>query len=205
MKLLPTVAGFVVAAALAAPSQAIQIVYTASLSGANEVPPNASPGSGDASVMYDSLAHTLTVSYSFADLGSGLVDGHIHCCTTPDNNVGVAVGFTGLPLGATAGSDDSEVYDLTSSATFRQSFIDGFAGGVAADAEAALVAGLNSGLTYFNLHSELIPSGEIRGQLAATTVPIPEPRIAAMLLLGLGVLGLVSRRSRRGGDGGSAS
>lgn len=194
MKLLPTVAGCLVAAALSAPSHAVQIVYTASLAGTNEVPPNASQGSGNASVVYDSVAHTLTVSYSFADLGSGLADGHIHCCTGPDSNVGVAVGFTGLPLGATSGSDSSEVYDLTSAATFRQPFIDSFAGGVADDAEEALVAGLNSGLAYFNLHSELIPSGEIRGQLA----PIPEPRIAAMLLMGLGVLGLASRWRRRG-------
>lgn len=196
MKLLPTVAACVVAAAFAAPSQAVQIVYTAGLSGANEVPPSGSQGSGDATVVYDSVAQTLTVSYSFAGLGSGLADGHIHCCTGPGSNVGVAVGFTDLPLGETSGGDDSEVYDLSSAATFRQAFIDSFAGGVAGDAEETLVAGLNSGLAYFNLHSELIPSGEIRGQLAAATVPIPEPRVGAMLLMGLGVLGLASRWRR---------
>lgn len=200
MKLSATLAGVLVIAAVATPSEAVQIVYATELAGSNEVPPSGSPATGSATVVYDSLAHTLTVSYSFAGLTSGLADGHIHCCTAVGSNIGVAVGFTGLPLGATTGGDDSEVYDLTAPATFRQGFIDDFAGGVAANAEAALVAGLNSGLAYFNLHTPTFPGGEIRGQLAATTVPIPEPRIYAMLLGGLGVLGVVSWLRRRGGD-----
>lgn len=200
MKPSTALAVVVFAAALAAPSQAVQIVYSTDLAGSNEVPANESLATGNATVVYDSLAHTLTISYSFAGLSSGLADGHIHCCTTADANIGVAVGFTGLPLGATTGGDDSEVYDLTAAATFRQPFIDMFAGGVAANAEAVLVAGLDSGLAYFNLHNPTFPGGEIRGQLAAATAPIPEPRIYAMLLLGLGALGVVVMR-RRGAGG----
>lgn len=45
------------------------------------------------------------------------------------------------------------------------------------------------GLTYVNLHSTFRPAGEIRGQI------VPEPTTA--LLLGLGALGIVARRSRR--------
>ncbi|WP_292443708.1 CHRD domain-containing protein [Methylibium sp.] len=198
MKLLPAVAGLALAATLAAPSQAVQIVYSATLAGTNEVPPNASPGSGAATVVHDTLAQTLTVSYSFADLTSGLFDGHIHCCTTASGNAGVAVPFRGMPLGDTAGGDDSEIYDLTSATSFSAGFLNDVAGGSVPNAEAILVNGLSSGLAYFNLHSELIRSGEIRGQLAAATAPIPEPRIAAMLLMGLGVLGLAARQRRRG-------
>lgn len=198
MKLRCALAALVLALAAAPTAQAVQIVYTTPLTGSAEVPPNDSPATGNATVVYDSLAHTLTVSYSFADLLTPLVDGHIHCCTTPDATVGVAVGFTGLPLGATSGGDDGEVYDLTLASTFRQDFIDDFAGGDPANAEEALVAGLNAGLAYFNLHSEGIPSGEIRGTLIATTAPVPEPGSHALLLAGLGGLALAVRRARRG-------
>jgi hypothetical protein len=201
MKLSTPLAVLLVLAGAALPSQAVQIVYETPLSGASEVPPSGSPATGSATVVYDSVLHTLTVSYSFADLTSGLADGHIHCCTSPDSNIGVAVGFTGLPLGATTGGDDSEVYDLTAAGTFRQGFIDDFAGGVAADAEEALVAGLNSGLAYFNLHTPTFPGGEIRGQLAATTAPIPEPGIAVMLMLGAGMVGFMAHRRRRSDTG----
>lgn len=197
MKLRSTVAALVLALCAAPTAQAVQIVYTTTLSGSNEVPANDSPATGNAAVVYDSLAHTLTVSYSFADLMTGLADGHIHCCAPVGSNVGIAVGFTGLPLGATSGGDDGEVYDLTSPGTFSQTFIDDFAGGNPANAEATLVAGLNAGLAYFNLHTEGIPSGEIRGQLAA---PIPEPGSYVLMLAGLGVLALVVRRTKRGGS-----
>lgn len=188
-------------AATAVPVHAVQIVYTAELAGSNEVPPNGSPATGNATVVYDSDLSTLTVSYSFAGLVSPLADGHIHCCTAPGSNVGVAVGFTDLPLGTTSGSVEGQVYDLSLPATFRESFITDFAGGVAADAEASLIGGMNAGLAYVNLHTVQFPGGEIRGQLAATTAPIPEPATAALMLAGLAVLGCAGLRRRKGADG----
>lgn len=53
----------------------------------------------------------------------------------------------------------------------------------------SLISGLQSGFIYFNLHTVLNPSGEIRANVAAQTVPIPEP--SAYALVGMGALGLL--------------
>ena len=90
-----------VAAVLATPS-ANALVYTTTLSGASENPPVASTGSGFASVDFDLVSHTMKVDITFADLVANTTVAHIHCCTTPDMNVGVASGvptFLGFPPG----------------------------------------------------------------------------------------------------------
>jgi hypothetical protein len=53
-----------------------------------------------------------------------------------------------------------------------------------ANAEAALIAGIETGHTYLNIHTNVDPGGEIRGYL----VPSPEPGtflLAAIALAGL--------------------
>jgi hypothetical protein len=75
--------------------------------------------------------------------------------------------------------------------TYTAAFQNNLGGGTAAGAEAALLAGLQSGRAYFNVHTTAYPGGEIRGFLAAA----PEP--ATLLLLGGGLAGAVVRRRRR--------
>jgi hypothetical protein len=59
---------------------AIPITFTALLSGASEVPPTGSPGTGLATVVLDPTAHSLQISGSFAGLGSPTIAAHLHCC-----------------------------------------------------------------------------------------------------------------------------
>src|SRR5437868_2306803 len=83
------------------------ITYTASLSGPAESPPNASPGTGFATVTYDPVTHLLGVNVSFAGLLGTTTASHIHCCTTVPftGPAGVATQvptFSGFPLGVTS-------------------------------------------------------------------------------------------------------
>ena len=58
--------------------------------------------------------------------------------------------------------------------------------------EAALLAALDNGQAYLNIHSSFAPGGEIRGFLQ----PVPEPGELAMLSVGLPLLLVLARRRR---------
>jgi hypothetical protein len=156
-------------------------------------------GSGTVQVIYDDVAQTLSIDSSFSGLSGTTTVAHIHCCVAVPGvgTVGVAVTpgtLPGFPVGVSSGSYSSGPLDLTLVGTFTAGFVTTFAGGVLANAEAALVAGMDAGTAYFNVHSTAFPPGEIRGFLA----PIPEPSTYALMALGLAAVGAVARR-RRGG------
>jgi hypothetical protein len=165
-------------------------VFTASLAGANETPPVASAGTGFITVTLS--GDTLSVSEVFSGLSSPSTAAHIHCCGPITASEPVALPFNNpFPIGVTAGSFMG-TFDLTSAAVYTAAFVTA-SGGTAAGAESALIAGLNSGQTYANIHSMVDPGGEIRGQLAA----VPEP---STLFLGASTLAgfaLLRRRKRR--------
>jgi hypothetical protein len=166
-------------------AQATPMTFVGNLSGANEVPPVASPGTGLATVILDPTAQTLQVNATFSGLTSNDVAAHIHCCAPLGTNAGVATtvpAFPGFPLGVTSGTYSSVVFDLTQSLIYNPAFVT-LEGGLP-QAEAALIAGIEGGQTYFNIHTVNNPGGEIRSQL----FPAPEP--ASLVLLGSALLGL---------------
>lgn len=169
-------------------AQAAKTVYTASLNGANESPATGSLATGFATVTFDSIANSLEIDLSFTGLSAPAAAGHIHCCTLPGSNVGVALPFTNLP-NATSGTIDS-IYDLGASATYTATFISA-SGGTVSLAETALLSGIAAGHAYVNLHDANFPSGEIRGFLVSA---VPEPESWATLLAGLGFLTFSVRR-----------
>jgi CHRD domain-containing protein/PEP-CTERM motif-containing protein len=171
-------------------SDASFIVYTASLSGPAESPPNASPGVGSAEIDFDTTANTLRVRVTFSGLLGTTTASHIHAAT-PIPGSGTAIvatttpSFAGFPLGVTSGTYDSGLLDLTSASSYNPAFITAN-GGTTASAEAALIAGAAAGEDYLNIHTSTVPGGEIRGFLT----PVPEP--ASVVTLGIGALGFIA-------------
>ncbi len=183
---------------LASPLSTVQAqitTFSAFLSGAQEDPPNPSPGTGEAIVTLDQFVNTMRVRVNFSGLIGTTTVAHIHCCTADPfvGNVGVATTtptFPGFPAGVTSGAYDV-TFDMLNLTSYRPGFVMDN-GGTAASAFSALSAGMFAGKSYFNLHSTVYPGGEIRGFLQV----VPEPGTYALMAAGLLGLGVVSRRRR---------
>jgi hypothetical protein len=137
------------------------------LDGFQEVPPNSSPGFGDADVTLNDATDLVTItSGSFSDLLGG---------------------STTIRLSdAAAGSNGPTIFTLTNNNPGATSGTFDGSGTITATQATDMLAGN----TYINVQSNVYPSGEIRGQLDV----VPEP--ASFGLLAGGAL-LMLRRKRR--------
>jgi len=133
------------ALALAALLATASIAYAATgfqgiLSGANEVPPNASPGTGTATVILNDAGTEIAYSVSYSGLIGTVTMAHIH--KAPIGTNGGAVITFSPPLGTQSGS-----FNGTAPVTPEQ------------------VADLVAGLYYVNIHTTSFTGGEVRAQL----------------------------------------
>ena len=138
-----------------AQAQAQTLTFTATLSGSNEAPPVPATGAGGiATITLNLTAQTLDWVVDVFNLPSGVTAGHIHA-----GGAGVAgpvvVNFT-VPTNA---SNDFRI-----TGTARPADV------VARQPQGVntwedLVQAMMTGHTYVNVHSQVNPGGEIRGQL----------------------------------------
>ena len=196
MKLLhPIAVAALACCAWTAPALAHDVIYIANLSGTAEAPPNGSAGTGFATITFNDHDFTMRVEVSFAGLSGNVTASHIHCCTTTAGaaTAGVATQtptFTGFPLGGTFGTYD-HTFDMTLPGSWNPAFVTAH-GGTTGHAFDDLLGGVNAGKAYLNIHTNVVPGGEIRGFLQLA--PVPEPESWALMLAGLGIVAGVARR-----------
>lgn len=171
---LATIAFLFVTATVTAPASAETFVFSGTMSGLNEAPPNASTATGSFNAVLDDMANSFFVDLSFAGLSSNASSGNLHCCAPAGANAGSILDFTGFPS-ATSGTYSRTLYGLTD----------------------ANVTEIKSGLSYINIRTFALPAGEIRGQLMlSATASVPEPATWAMMLVGFGAIGATMRLRR---------
>lgn len=116
--------------------------FLAIYSGNQENPPNPSPAIGTIAGIYDDASNTLHYMITFGLLSSGTTAAHFHAPAAPGVNAGVVIAHAGFPVGVTAGT-----YTATEILTEEQE------------------TQLKAGLWYSNIHTSLLPGGEIRAQV----------------------------------------
>jgi len=132
-----------------APPSSPARVFTNTLKGSSEVPPNASTATGYVRVYLNAAETQVTASAYYQGLSSGTNGGHIHGPAA----VGVA-GPIIFDLAPTGGQTSGSAVNRVFSVTPQQ------------------VADLKAGLWYINIHTTNFPDGEIRGQLLPATPPL---------------------------------
>ncbi|HEY6503804.1 MAG TPA: CHRD domain-containing protein [Chitinophagaceae bacterium] len=120
--------------------------FTGLLSGAQEVPANASAATGTVTVLLDNLTNQVFVTGNFSGLVASATAAHIH-------------------QGA-AGISGGVVVNLTATAATSGTVT---GNGIVSDAFADLMI---IGQAYVNIHNASFPSGEIRAQLGNLVLPV---------------------------------
>ncbi|MDA4116784.1 MAG: CHRD domain-containing protein [Thaumarchaeota archaeon] len=144
------------------------ISCTATLSGANEVPPAVSQGTGSITFTFDPNTSTSTWSETFSGLTTPATAAHIHASAPPGSNAAVQVPFTGVPA-ATSGSFSGTTTTINVLTAVQ------------------FATALLAGDAYANVHTSTYPGGEIRGWLTCTQARgVPE------FSLGLGTLAVAA-------------
>lgn len=119
-------------------AMAADVNLAASLSAKNEVPPNASAGTGSLTATFNPDTKVLTYSVTYEGLTGPAKAAHFHGPAAQGANAGVVLPFTGSvesPIKGTATLTDAQAADLL------------------------------AGKWYANVHTAANPGGEIRGQV----------------------------------------
>jgi hypothetical protein len=129
----------VFAAGLLSSASAARVEFHATMTGAQEVPPNQTTGTGDALATLDTSTKVLHFTVQWSGLTGPAAAAHFHGPAKPGANAGVQVPIDGK----------SPTSPQTGDATLTD----------------AQIKDLMAGLWYANVHTAANGGGEIRGQL----------------------------------------
>jgi len=118
-------------------ARAEMVKLQAELKGSNEVPPNASTGSGTAEATFDTDTKFLTYTVTYSGLTGPAMGAHFHGPSEAGKNAGIVLPFKTVqsPIQGTATLTDTQAADLL------------------------------AGKWYANVHTGANPGGELRGQM----------------------------------------
>lgn len=119
-----------------------------SISGAQEVPPTISAGTGNLTGSYNDSTNVLNVNITFSGLLFTTNSAHFHGASAPGVNSTIQIPITGFPRDVTSGK-------------FANSYV----------LTAAQEIQFLGGLWYINIHTDGYFGGEIRGQLFHSALP----------------------------------
>lgn len=114
------------------------VAFTTQLRAANEVPPNASQGSGSVDAVLNKDTNLLRWKVNYTGLSGAATAGHFHGPAAIGANAGVVLPWPGVMSTPSEGS---------------------------ATLTAAQAADLTAGRWYANIHTAANPGGEVRGQM----------------------------------------
>jgi hypothetical protein len=138
--------------------------FSTDMVGYEEVPAVSTPGGGSFQAVISRSADEIRYDMSYSALQGNVTQSHIHF-GQEDVAGGISV-FLCTNLGNGPAGTQACPPSGTVTGTIRPVDVIGPAGqGIAAGEFAELVKALRAGLAYVNVHSTLVPAGEIRGQL----------------------------------------
>jgi hypothetical protein len=127
-------------ALLASPAYAEVLDFHATLTGAEEVPPNTEAGTGTVEATFDTETKVFAWTITYEGLSGDATAAHFHGPADPGATAGPVVPIEGAlasPIAGEATLDDTQAADL------------------------------QAGKWYFNVHTAKYPDGELRGQVMA--------------------------------------
>lgn len=135
------------------------------LNGSQEVPPVPTPATGYAQIDLDTTTMTMSWDITYSDLLGELIDAHFHGPAPPGVNapIRIPIPISPSPLVGSADVTQDDMQEIL------------------------------EGLWYVNLHSDLFPNGEIRGQITV----VPEAGTITMTAIGGALFGFATWRRRR--------